>query len=720
VKQYQTAVRKQTVGNAHRQLLARHSCRASSNSLRKLSNVLCFGRGYVRAARRPHSQKKTFLAQAGQVATAAESVWAALPDRGGHETLAAACAAGFKLSTFRPAAKLWHNVDAHYRATARAAHAELGVAYEASGTTNGTLKRQFVQYYERCFEAHTGGAFERRQHRRHDRIQVQVLGQSYDCPVLLDTSTKRVGRHRQIQQLCVGEVTGAFARDAGDLARDPITSNAIRIRRARTYRRDGKRHMVQAGSWRTAKTFFAPCQNLITAAARARDLVSLRRSRVTAHDNQHTKAIIGVERVFLIHITPVLARIAAYTDLAVQWAVLNAEYFTGTGDIEFTGMMDSWVDATSICEHSITAATVVFRERYAPNGLPILDDKLMPSAVRYRSQRPRISWLAWGSETRKFYEIVAPLIGVQYSLMQEPLRFRLPNGRKIVLTFRAGTIKGDHHCQQGLLGINMAGSVCTPWGPWRLGYGEWRQWVTHIQAKLQETGRGTVHMDCLLDIGKILSSRHALADDESYGKIVLADLHSPAGLLAGDFDTSLAARNLEVGIIIGPPEHVLMAIIKDTYFQFASWLGENEKATLTSNVSRLVREVAGWRELSGGRELKTFLMRFEDVILPAIEASDTPAGQAARIIFSALRQIYLVIGLTRAQVHADESRIRAKLIGPCFSFCMLTRHMQDIGYFSSKSSSLYTVWLNVLLPYSFGTGPLQMVPREASEQVRKT
>ena len=89
-----------------------------------------------------------------------------------------------------------------------------------------------------------------------------------------------------------------------------------------------------------------------------------------------------------------------------------------------------------------------------------------------------------------------------------------------------------------------------------LGYGDFNAWMTELK-----NNGGSLTMQDYLNIAKRLEGDEAAETFKQ--QIREAEVHSKAPIFAGDHTTPVEERGLDPGPIMGDPEHVISALIKN-------------------------------------------------------------------------------------------------------------------------------------------------------------
>ena len=136
---------------------------------------------------------------------------------------------------------------------------------------------------------------------------------------------------------------------------------------------------------------------------------------------------------------------------------------------------------------------------------------------------------------------------------------------------------------------------------------------------------------------------------------------------------------------------------------------------------------------------KQVLFKFEEIILPALEAEGTrgiaeakrahlplslcaclpasseAASAACAVLFVSLRQIVRICSKRRSALTRQDC-LRAK--ATCWRYCRTVEHLVDVDFFSARPINMYHCYLSVFLPYTIGTDESQgqVVPSECTTQ----
>ena len=436
----------------------------------------------------------------------------------------------------------------------------------------------------------------------------------------------------------------------------------------------------------------------------------------------HGRNYVGVERWFSVNGAAVCARVwALQTWIAVLLMSLRPFFWSSTAPIYLTLEVSAWMDGTSMLKHATGASTWSFR---LLDNTKELGGKLLASAsdranastmklsetlskgfdsrkgwtkpfraVQKLLDQPVPCFFGFLKETREFGQVVARLMGAQlrYSTRGYYLRYDMPGGQTVRVLLKGGKLRGDYHAIQSFLGLFMSGKRVCPFLQVDEGYGDYTAWMLALKAN----GGVGLTLTNFLQIAR----RETGATDEELEtfseQVRNAKVFGPAPIFAGDYDAeNLEHRGLDPGPIVADPEHVLSALIKNTFYELEEHLSKEAQTKLGTLVARYVRDNTSYKDHMDGRDWRNLLLQYDKIVLPAVQMAKGPVAEAT-LLLKCLLIMYVCI--TKEPADIDK---QAELLFRAASFawgCLL-EHLQSIGYFSGRVFNLYYIYMRVFLP----------------------
>jgi hypothetical protein len=406
------------------------------------------------------------------------------------------------------------------------------------------------------------------------------------------------------------EVTERWERSSDGAGAQPVEATHIRwAGRVHVYSTGRSRRLPMACTFQSPTRFFVPNRQRVT----FQQLVS----RPTQPHHEATdpgfihrdmgRVYIGVERWFKINNLGICARVfELYTHLADYVLLLQSKFCNQTAPVDLTIECSPWMDGSNMLKKGVGMASFMLKLTEVQVDGDTVDAAEFCQLTKKQLaflERPRVVFFAFVTETRNFAEAAARIIAVQLRRATATDTIEcVIDGQRVRIRVKGGKLRGDFHAIQGFLGLRMSGRYVCPFAQLDASYGDYAAWMSRISEHLVELGHGTLDLTDFLKIAQALSEPGAA--DLPF--CCLAHVFGEAPIFAGDTDTPPEDRGLDVGAIMGDPEHVLSALIKNDVFEFEEKLPEAQKRELGVNVARHVRANTALREHMDGRDWYEF------------------------------------------------------------------------------------------------------------------